>query len=279
MDKRIVMKLYIEMLNIERAKDRRTLMTEQLKCKNIIANFFEGIDFKKTDKKDLEEFCLDFGPWGRIRNQEMACTASHVKAWMRFLKSDSDICLIMEDDIYISEELDKWLTDLSWWPTDAEIVKLECWVEKINGKGQILLENPGKNHLDRKVKKLLTRHMGAAGYLLTRQAAKKLVKAIPLNMVIDHMIFNINASKVAKNMGIYQVVPALIIQGNEPENSDLYSGNRNNKSQIRGFNWLRQELRRGRYEISVPVKTIIKYIFGKAQFELITYKNKAIDKN
>ena len=270
------MKLYIEMLNIERAKDRKTLMTAQLKCKNIIANFFEGMDFKKTDKKNLEEFCLDFGPWGRIQNQEMACTASHVKAWMRFLETDSDICLIMEDDIYISEELDKWLTDLSWWPTDADIVKLECWVEKINGKGKILLENPGKNHLNRKVKKLLTRHMGAAGYLLTRKAAKKLLKSIPLNMVVDHILFNINASKVAKNMEIYQVAPALIIQGNEPENTNSYTGNRNKKLSLSGIKWLSQEMRRARYEISVPLGTILKYIKGKASLEYIKYKDKAI---
>jgi glycosyl transferase, family 25 len=270
------MKLYIEMLNIKRAKDRKALMSEQLKSKNIDANFFEGIDFKETDKKVLEENCLGFGPWGEIQDREMACTASHAKAWKRFLESDSDICLIMEDDIYISEELEKWLNDLSWWPTEAEIIKLECWVEKINGKGKILLENPGKSHLNRKVKKLLTRHMGAAGYLLTRRAAEKLIKSVPLNMVADHILFNMNASKIAKNMEIYQVIPALIIQGNEPKNSNSYTGNRNTKLKVTGMKWLSQELKRGRYEISIPFRTILKYINKTASLEVIEYKNKVI---
>tara|TARA_B110000008_G_scaffold254134_1_gene269850 strand:- start:240 stop:350 length:111 start_codon:yes stop_codon:yes gene_type:complete len=35
------------MLNIKRAKDRKALMSEQLKSKNIDAKFFEGIDFKE----------------------------------------------------------------------------------------------------------------------------------------------------------------------------------------------------------------------------------------
>lgn len=273
------MKLYSEMLNIQRAKDRKKLMIEELKSRNITAQFFEGTDFKNTEKKELLEYCMESGPWGNIQAPEMAIVTSHVKAWERFLRSDADICFIMEDDIFISEELEQWLSDLSWLPKDADIIKLECWVEKLDGRGAVLFEVPGTRHLNRKVKKLLTRHMGAAGYLITRKAIEKLINFKPFNMVADHILFNINASKIAREMNIYQIIPALIIQGNEPANSDSYSGNRNNKSQIRDFNWLRQELRRGRYEISVPVKTILKYIFGKARFEFITYKNKAIDKH
>lgn len=269
------MKLYTEMLNIERAKDRKALMLSELKTKNIEAQFFKAVDFKETKKDEILAECLPNGPWGQFHIQNMAATLSHSSAWERFLESDAEICFIMEDDIHISEDLELWLNDLSWWPDDADIIKLECWIEKLNKKGAILFENPGKRHLNRKVKRLLTRHMGAAGYLLTRKAAKRLLKSKPFDMVIDQMLFNINASKVAKKMKIYQIIPALIIQGNEPTKRVVYMENRKNAS---GFQLLRQELRRGLYEISVPIKTIFKFLIKKATFEKITYENRTIDK-
>jgi glycosyl transferase family 25 len=264
------MKLYSEMLNIERAKDRKELMCGELKKKNIEAYFHKAVDYKDTKKEDILLECLQYGPWGQFHIQNMAATLSHSRAWERFLQSDADICFIMEDDIFISDDLEHWLNDLSWLPADADIIKLECWVEKLNKKGAILFEKPGISHLNRKVKRLLTRHMGAAGYLLTRRAAKKLLASKPFDMVIDQMLFNINASKVAKNMKIYQILPALVLQGNEPVKRTVYMGNRQNASGIKFF---KQELRRGLYEISVPLKTIIKFIVGKASFEKITYKN------
>ena len=169
------MKLYTEMLNIERAKDRKKLMCSELKKKNIEAQFFKAVDYKETNKEDILSECLEYGPWGQFHLQNMAATLSHSRAWERFLQSDADICFIMEDDIFISEDLECWLNDLSWWPADADIIKLECWVEKLDKKGAILFEKPGIKHLNRKVKRLLTRHMGAAGYLLTRKAAEKLL--------------------------------------------------------------------------------------------------------
>ena len=108
--------------------------------------------------------------------------------------------------------------------------------------------------------------MGAAGYLLTRKSAEKLLKSKPFNMVIDQMLFNLNASKVAKNLNIYQIIPALIIQGNEPPERIVYMEQRANAS---GAALLKQEIRRGLYEISVPIKTFLKLLFRKAAFEKI----------
>ena len=273
------MKLYTEMLNIERAIDRKALMLKELENKNIKAHIFKGIDFKEVKKEEILAEFLPYGPWGQLDIQSMACTLSHAKAWERFLRSDAEICFIMEDDVHVSEDLEQWLINLSWWPDGADIVKLECWVEKINKKGSILFENPGKCYLNRKVKRLLTRHMGGAGYLLTRKAAKKLLKSKPFDMAVDHILFNINASKIAKKMNIYQIIPALIIQGNEPKKQVNYTGNRQNKRNASGFSLLRQEYRRGLYEISVPFKTLLKFLNGKAAFEKITYENSTKNKS
>lgn len=264
------MKLYSEMLNIERAKDRKEHMLRELKKNEIEANFFKSVDYEETLKETLLKDCVDHGPWGHFHIQNMAATVSHSIAWERFLNTDADICLIMEDDIFISSETKHWLNDLAWWPEDADIVKIECWIEKLDKKGAILFEKSGKKHLNRNIKRLLTRHMGAAGYLLTRKAAKELLKSKPYNMVIDQLLFNINASKTARTMKIYQISPALVIQGNEPKNKTIYMGKRRNAS---GIAYIQQELKRGFYELSVPINTLAKFVFGRATLEQITYKN------
>ena len=46
------MKLYSEMLNIDRAKDRKELMRSELKKKNIEAHFHKAVDYTDTKKED-----------------------------------------------------------------------------------------------------------------------------------------------------------------------------------------------------------------------------------
>ena len=45
------MKVYSEMLNIQRAKDRKKLMIEELKSRNITAQFFVTVFSRNPDKK------------------------------------------------------------------------------------------------------------------------------------------------------------------------------------------------------------------------------------
>ena len=93
------------------------------------------------------------------------------------------------------------------------------------------------------------------------------------NVLIDQLLFNINASKTARTMRIYQILPALVIQGNEPENRTIYMGKRKNST---GIAYIKQEIKRGFYEISVPFNTLAKFLSGRATLEQVTYKNKVL---
>ena len=88
------MKLYTEMLNIERASDRKQLMLDELERKKIQAQFFKAVDFKTTPKEEILSECQTYGPWGQFHIQNMAATLSHARAWERFLQSDAEICMI-----------------------------------------------------------------------------------------------------------------------------------------------------------------------------------------
>ena len=257
--------IHIEMTNLARAEDRRNHMRPVIARAGFDVTFHPAFDFTEHTEDDILARCKREGPWGTFHTPNMAATISHAEAWERFLATDATHCLVMEDDIFISPDLGAWLNDLSWWPADAEIVKLESWRSE---NTKVLMEAPVSNHRGRNIQKVLSRHMGAAGYVVSRNAATKLLASQPFDMVIDHILFNINASKTARHMQIYQVAPAMIVQGNEPEGGTFYMGER---KRPQGMALLRQKLKRGYYEFAYPVSTWLKLLTGKAKLEAVTY--------
>lgn len=263
------MKLHAEMINLARAADRRAHMRAEMARAGMTAEFHPAFDFKEHTLDEVHAYCRDEGPWGKFVHPHQACTISHSLAWERFLASDADLALIMEDDIHIAPETGAWLDDLSWWPADADIVKLERWNDE---RVRVLLEEGGATHRGRRIQKLLTRHMGAAGYIINRRAARALLAAKPFDMVIDHILFNMNVSKAARALTIYQVTPALIRQGNEPP---ARVGYMQRHATFTGWKKVKQEIRRGLYEVALPLSTYAKLITGRAKFRPVPYAEQA----
>lgn len=257
--------VHIEMTNLARAEDRRVQMRRETAVAGFDVEFHPAFDFTEHDEADILARCKREGPWGTFHTPNMAATLSHAKAWERFLASDASHCLVMEDDIFISPDLGAWLKDLSWWPKGGDIVKLERWRSKST---KVLMEAPVSIHRDRQIQRMLSRHMGAAGYMLTRDAAAKLLASQPFDMVVDHILFNINASQAARHMQIYQISPAMIVQGNEPEGSPFYMGER---KRPKGMALIRQKLKRLYYEVAYPLSTWGKLLTGRAKLSKIAF--------
>lgn len=259
------MKLHVEMINLARATERRDHMRAELAQARLTAAFHPAFDLRAHSREEMLEHCRAEGPWGVFNDSNMAITISHARVWERFLASDAELCLVMEDDVFIAPELGDWLDDLNWWPADADIVKLERWRAR---NLRILLQDVGRAHRGRALKRLLSRHVGAAGYMLTRKAAQALLAERPFALTIDNLLFNFNASPVARAMTVYQVTPALIVQGNEPPQLE-----RNTPHRFRptGAALLRQKLKRGYYEVAYPWSTLAKALTGKARLATVPY--------
>jgi glycosyl transferase family 25 len=263
------MSVYIEMINLGRAADRRAHMRPELARAGFAAAFHPAFDFTEHPEAEILTRCAREGPWGTFHISNMAATISHAQAWERFLASDATHCLILEDDIFISPDLGAWLADLDWWPPHADIVKLERWRSR-NEAVKVLMEPPLATHKGRNIQRLLSRHMGAAGYMLSRAAATRLLAAQPFDMVIDHILFNLNASSATRGMQIFQIAPAMIVQGNEPVDSPFYMGARKRPT---GVALLRQKLKRAWYEIAYPLSTMAKFATGRAKLTRVTFHN------
>jgi len=264
------MQVYVEMINLEKDIERRRHMQAELDRAGIPARIFPGYDFNVEGTAELEKHCRPEGPWGVFHTQDMACTLSHARVWERFLQSDLPYALVLEDDVFISDELRHWLSDMSWWPKDADLVKIERWRSE---SLLVLLGQPVLSHLGRTVAPLLSRHVGAAGYILTRRAAEMLLAERPFDITVDNLLFNINASDVAGKMRLYQVQPAMIEQGNEPAQNGARPFTRHRP---KGKTLLRQKLKRGYFELAYPVSTIWKALTGKARRARISFEPKVL---
>ena len=256
---------HIEMTNLARAEDRRVQMRKETSRAGFDVEFHAAFDFTEHDEAEILARCKREGPWGTFHTPNMAATITHAQAWERFLASDASHCLVMEDDIFISPDLGAWLADLSWWPAGADIVKLERWRSKST---KVLMEPPVAVYRGRSIQRMLSRHMGAAGYMLTRDAATRLLASQPFDMVVDHILFNINASQTARHMQIYQITPAMIVQGNEPNGSPFYMGER---KRPRGMALVRQKLKRLYYELAYPLSTWGKLLSGRAKLGKVAF--------
>src|SRR5262249_8783851 len=126
-----------------------------------------------------------------------------------FLATDDRHAVFLEDDVRISPAAATLLTDDNWIPADVAVVKLEHY----GPPGQRVLL--GQMHAVAggfQMGRMLSRHTGAAAYLLSRPAAELLLRQTRFELPVDHLLFNPNNSKLFAQLSPWQLVPAIARQ-------------------------------------------------------------------
>ncbi|MCH2250962.1 MAG: glycosyltransferase family 25 protein [Cognatishimia sp.] len=254
----------ISVVSLKRATDRRALMAEEFAKAGLDYAFFDAVDARQEPERIAEY--ADRGPWGQLHAHDKACTQSHREALEAFVASDDTYCLMLEDDVFLASDLKDWLKDMSWWPSDADVVKLERWIDD---KLVLVMGKKETEHLGRKVKPLLSRHSGCAGYLVTKESAAKLLAETGHCMPIDHLVFNTSMSPVARLLKIYQVTPALTVQGNLPSGTELVPASRPPAQKD-----LRKDLARAWYELKPIPRFLALLASGRAELAKVTWQDK-----
>ncbi|UWQ95275.1 glycosyltransferase family 25 protein [Rhodobacteraceae bacterium M385] len=252
-------------VNLLRANARRELMEKQAARVGVTLQFVEAID-SHSDVGALEIDRLpDFGPWGVFHRHDRACTLSHLKALECFLESGASHGMIMEDDVFLSPDLGAWLADISWWPEGADVVKLERWRDD---RLLVALDKAALPVLGRTLRRMRSRHSGGAGYIVTKKAARDILKAPSPNVPIDHLLFSPNVSAIARDSITFQVTPALVVQGNEPpKDPAALPVDRGTLPESK----LRKDLLRGWQEVKVMPRLLALWALGRVSLEKITY--------
>jgi len=138
---------------------------------------------------------------------EIGAFLSHRACWQLIAEGTDAYCAIFEDDVVFTKEAGRFLSDGAWIPADADIVKIETFFRKA-----VISIKRHRDGPDYSVHRLYGLHLGACGYVISRQAARELLESTQSNDdPIDHVLFD-PASATFSDSTIYQLSPALCAQ-------------------------------------------------------------------
>lgn len=176
-----------------------------------------GLSFIRIAAVDGMLMSQDERDWGySLTPGEIGCYLSHKKCIELIAASQNEYGVVLEDDVQFSDGVERYLTDMNWIPKGADIVKLDTCGHLVHIKH--LVELP-----DARIRlgRLLSPHVGAAAYIMSREAAKKLLSLLDdMNIPIDRLLFTHDRG-VLNNMTVCQVIPALCQQSGSPSTINL----------------------------------------------------------
>ena len=143
-----------------------------------------------------------------------ACFESHRKAWHILVDGGDPYAVILEDDVVLATDFPKCLAK-GWIPASADICKLETKGTRMH------LDRPSEQMLGkRRLRRLRSRHLGSAAYVISRSAAQRLLEwSADAGDPIDEFLFN-PASPAFPQLETWQVDPAPAIQGERLQSAD-----------------------------------------------------------
>ena len=201
----------IFLINLAKSQDRLSRMQE------VFAG--QGLAFERIDAVDAASLSDDFvkkivapafSKYARnLTPSEIGCYLSHKKVWETALSRDLDYAAVFEDDIHLAPDAGKLLSSTTeWLPKGADLIKLETLAmpTDVSRNGKVLMGTPHR------LKKLLSSHYGAAGYIVSRRAMERLCAASEsLPLPVDDVIFGAHY-RVFGGLRAYQIDPAICVQ-------------------------------------------------------------------
>lgn len=196
--------MLVLVINLDRAPER--LMHMRSEFERIGADFtrLAATDGRLLDAADslnaLEDRLLSKG--------EIACFMSHRRCWQQLADSGESHAVVLEDDVFLGQGAERFLTTADWFPAGAGLVKLETYMSPttITAKPAALVEGHG-------VHRLLGKHLGTGGYVLDQQTAQMLLDlSATIDRQVDDFLFDPHGEAFGAAR-VHQLVPAVCIQG------------------------------------------------------------------
>ena len=240
------MKTIIFVMNPDKFCDRRVALTSLLKKTPFQFQFIainddleltpESIAKNHDSKRTIDSFGRDFS------RGELASTLNHLLSYKKFLDTENDFAIIMEDDagfivddfMFVIERLIKMIDK-----SKPQVYLLTPVISYLNSNSKDFSE-------DYKVVKVI-QSWDSSGYIINRKAAKKMIDANSRSWFIadDWVRYKRHA-----NVDIFSVIPNIIKQNINVFDSNLMSS----RSRALKSRTLKYVLSRMSYKIISDVK-------------------------
>ena len=196
-------------INLDRDKERYEFCSNQFLENKCLINRFNAFNGSKITDKEFDQFCSERPLFNKNKGKNgMACHLSQEFLWNKVVDERLDYSAIFEDEVWLSPTIAHLLNDTKWLPEDFDIIRLEAVPNRI------LLSSDFSSVFDRKLYRLLSNAWGAAGYIISRKGAKKIL-SFP-NSVRKSNDWDLYASDlgsiISKQIIKYQIHPAVCIQ-------------------------------------------------------------------
>ncbi len=270
------MRLYL--INLARRPDRLAATLRQAAPLGLSLERVEAVDAAREDASTVDCWFQQGGPLGEIPRGDKACLLSHRRAWELFLAGGDAHAVFLEDDVRLSASAGALLKDDVWIPADAGIVKLEHYgpagQRVLLGDLRPLALAPTRKPApapreDFQMGRMLSRHTGAAAYILSRGAAEILMGETRFDLPVDHLLFNPNNSQLFAKRAPWQLVPAIARQEEFVGAKSDIEGTRT-RLRAFGLGYVRRELVRFGYDLKLLPRQIAALLRGAKFIEIKT---------
>jgi glycosyl transferase family 25 len=201
--------MQVFLINLDRRRDRLAAMTAQLARLGIAAKRIPAIDAEAASSEWLQQFFSAHGPLGAIPKGDQCCSLSHRRAWAAFLNSGAPYAAVLEDDVVLDASASRLFKHHDWIPDGVDVIKLEHFGPDHQ---RVLVGEERSIGPDHTLAPILSRHTGAACYVVSRAAAVRLLRIRRWSVPVDHLLFNPNVSPLAEELRPFQMLPAVARQ-------------------------------------------------------------------
>lgn len=197
------------LINLGSRPDRLAQMKTEFGAAGVEFERIPAVDALDPDE-DLSTWQID--PRVAIGTATLCCMLSHFRALRRILDTGVPLAMVAEDDVELSPDLLPLLRNNDWIPKGIGLVQCETSVGRRQHKrlvGPDIMATPVQGRI---LRRLHSRAMGAACYLVTREAAHELIARTKRALPADHLLFNPAVSPVFKDVGAALLMPAIAQQ-------------------------------------------------------------------
>lgn len=201
------MKAYL--INLDRSPERLAHFSVQARRAGLAFERIAAVDGRALDEAQRARSVSPRFEFQPLNPGEIGIFMSQRTAWQRLLDSGEPMAAVFEDDVVLAARAGELLGRIAAGDWRADIVKLETTRRPVVlGEACCRLDD---RHL---LRPLRSWHGGAAGYVITRAAAQRLLQATwPLADPVDQVLFN-PMSRISASLVLLQLSPGLCIQKN-----------------------------------------------------------------